>query len=273
VLHTTRHFSVAHAHILFYSKSDNPKFNTYCRFGPQELSENDYSFLGEDLRDVWHISRNNRPKRIKNPAHLPAELVRKIILYSSDPGDYVMDMFAGEFTTAREAIKLGRKAIAMEANPNAWSAAFHIEKFKEECLAMASVKNGWEQELWPTLSPQREGEPFSENEKKEIYEDYLIGRINGEHAGNLLKHLYQEYQREPYTIASVLAEMAGQDDVETLHTIKRGQDLPNLKKVEVLRPERQGKPWSSDEREEIKMKHQWNVQDGLSAKQSYRNLV
>jgi hypothetical protein len=184
-----------------------------------------------------------------------------------------MDMFAGEFTTAREAIKLGRKAIAMEANPNAWSAAFHIEKFKEECLAMASVKNGWEQELWPTLSPQREGEPFSENEKKEIYEDYLIGRINGEHAGNLLKHLYQEYQREPYTIASVLAEMAGQDDVETLHTIKRGQDLPNLKKVEVLRPERQGKPWSSDEREEIKMKHQWNVQDGLSAKQSYRNLV
>jgi DNA methylase len=135
-----QHFSVAHTHVLFYSKSENPVFNTYCRFGPQELQEKNISLLKADQKDVWHITRNNRPKRMKNPTHLPAELVRKIIRYSSQPEDYVLDMFAGEFTTAREAIKLGRKAITMEANPHAWSAAVRIEKFKEECLFRSSCR-------------------------------------------------------------------------------------------------------------------------------------
>ena len=57
---------------------------------------------------------------IKNQNELPAKLVEKIIQYSSNTGDKVMDMFLGGFTTARVSLDLGRETLGFEINKRAY---------------------------------------------------------------------------------------------------------------------------------------------------------
>ena len=65
-----------------------------------------------DREDVWIIDRKYKPPTmIKNQNELPTKLVEKIIQYSSNTGDKVMDMFLGGFTTARASLQLGRKPL------------------------------------------------------------------------------------------------------------------------------------------------------------------
>ena len=60
------------------------------------------------------------PTMIKNQNELPTKLVEKIIQYSSNTGDKVMDMFLGGFTTARVALQLGREPSGFEINKRAY---------------------------------------------------------------------------------------------------------------------------------------------------------
>lgn len=60
---------------------------------------------------------------LKHPAMMPKWLARDLILSWSNPGDTVLDPFAGSFTTCFEAEKVGRSAIGIELNPDYVSAA------------------------------------------------------------------------------------------------------------------------------------------------------
>ncbi len=128
-LGTRKHFSTCHYHILLYAKSETPLFNTYCRFGPQEtyLNEKGKSkkALYKDLQDVWFINKQYSPGLNRNLNKLPDALVKKMILYSSNEGDVVVDFFAGNFTTAYNALRLGRRVITMELN---------VESYKEHLV-------------------------------------------------------------------------------------------------------------------------------------------
>ncbi len=74
-----------------------------------------------DREDVWTIDREYKsPTTIKNQNELPTKLVEKIIQYSSNTGDTVMDMFLGGFTTARVALELGRLPMGFEINKRAY---------------------------------------------------------------------------------------------------------------------------------------------------------
>ena len=74
-----------------------------------------------DREDVWTIDREYKsPTMIKNQNELPTKLVEKIIQYSSNTGDKVMDMFLGGFTTARVALELGREPLGFEINKRAY---------------------------------------------------------------------------------------------------------------------------------------------------------
>ena len=57
---------------------------------------------------------------IKNQNELPTKLVEKIIQYSSNTSDKIMDMFLGGFTTARVALELGREPLGFEINKKAF---------------------------------------------------------------------------------------------------------------------------------------------------------
>jgi site-specific DNA-methyltransferase (adenine-specific) len=58
------------------------------------------------------------PENTDHPTQKPEKLLAKIILASSQPGDLILDPFAGSGTTAVVAKKLGRDFIAIESDEN-----------------------------------------------------------------------------------------------------------------------------------------------------------
>lgn len=68
--------------------------------------------------DTWYIATINAMAKEKEnyPTQKPEELLSKIILASSNPGDIVFDCFMGSGTTQAVAMKLGRRFIGADIN-------------------------------------------------------------------------------------------------------------------------------------------------------------
>ncbi|MGI5853418.1 MAG: DNA methyltransferase [Bacillota bacterium] len=85
-----------------------------------------YPGKGYPLEDTWNCSAIDRMDSIQiksfskektsYPTQKNESLLERIILASSNPGDLVMDVFAGSGTTAAVAQKTGRRWIACDAN-------------------------------------------------------------------------------------------------------------------------------------------------------------
>jgi len=133
---TKNKFVTSHYHILYCRKKNgcDIKFNPYCRFGAAEKDADGYSMLYCDLGDVWAIGREYKKGRTKNKNELPVELLKKMILYSSDEGDLVCDFFLGSFSTAKVARSLGRYSIGFEINETA---------YKHQVDHITSIQRGW----------------------------------------------------------------------------------------------------------------------------------
>ncbi|MCM2438350.1 site-specific DNA-methyltransferase [Agrobacterium vitis] len=75
---------------------------------------------GKNPSDVWQIPKvtsganRSSKERTAHPAQFPLALVSRAILASSNPGDLVLDPFAGSGSTLEAAAILGRKAIGFE---------------------------------------------------------------------------------------------------------------------------------------------------------------
>lgn len=72
---------------------------------------------GVPLQDVWldiKQMHNLSPERTGYPTQKPEELLARIVRASSNPGDIVLDAFAGSGTTSAAAEKLGRRWIAID---------------------------------------------------------------------------------------------------------------------------------------------------------------
>ena len=75
---------------------------------------------GKIMGDVWQINRvcGTFCERVKGvPTQLPETLVRRIVGVSSNPGDVVLDPFAGSGTVPAVAQAMGREAVGIELNP------------------------------------------------------------------------------------------------------------------------------------------------------------
>lgn len=68
--------------------------------------------------NVWEFNRvRYKMKEYENhPTQKPEALLERIICVSSNPGDIVLDPFAGSFTASAVAIKLNRRAIGIDYN-------------------------------------------------------------------------------------------------------------------------------------------------------------
>lgn len=68
--------------------------------------------------NVWNISRvrYKMDEYENHPTQKPEELIKRIILASSNEGDIVLDPFSGSFTTSAVAVSLNRKAIGIDLN-------------------------------------------------------------------------------------------------------------------------------------------------------------
>ena len=69
--------------------------------------------------NVWNMNRVRfRMAEYQNhPTLKPEELLKRVILASSNKGDVVLDPFSGSFTTCKVALDLDRKCIGIELNP------------------------------------------------------------------------------------------------------------------------------------------------------------
>lgn len=68
----------------------------------------------------WHtIVPTNSREKTGYPTQKPVGILRRIIKASSNPGEVVMDFFAGSGTTGAACLELGRKFILVDSNPQA----------------------------------------------------------------------------------------------------------------------------------------------------------
>lgn len=114
---TKKKWVSSHYHVLFWQKPDKGKqkrtFNTNVYYTDQKDSYH-------DRLTVQDMPRDYKPGQLKNKNQLSEDFIEKFVLYSSNRGEIVMDPFCGGFTTARTAIRYGRKFIGFELNTNAY---------------------------------------------------------------------------------------------------------------------------------------------------------
>lgn len=110
-----RRFVTSHYHCLFLCKDDaKRKFFPNARFNKNDKSANGGSLRYRDMEDVWTIKREYWHGDKKTPTKLPAELIEKILAYTSEEDDLVLDPFLGSGQVAVVSKMHGRQFIGFE---------------------------------------------------------------------------------------------------------------------------------------------------------------
>lgn len=126
-LHATKRFSGRYEVVLWFTKSNRYTFNLDAVRVPQkypskrhfkgpkrgQLSGNP---LGKNPSDVWDIPnvKANHVEKTLHPCQFPVELIERLVLAMTNPGDWVLDPFMGVGSTAIAALMHGRRAIGAE---------------------------------------------------------------------------------------------------------------------------------------------------------------
>jgi site-specific DNA-methyltransferase (adenine-specific) len=122
----TKRWSPKHDNILWYAK--NPEDYTY-RYddidripymapglvGPEKAER------GKTPTDTWWntIVSPNGKEKTGYPTQKPLAIINRIMRVHSNPGDKVLDFFAGSGTIGESAVRMGRAAVLVDNNPEA----------------------------------------------------------------------------------------------------------------------------------------------------------
>ena len=138
-LHATKRFYGRYETILWFTKTDNYKFNLDSVRIPSKYPGKRHfkgpnkgkisgNPLGKNPSDIWEVMENdwntlvwnipnvksNHPEKTSHPCQFPVELVERCILALTDPGDNVLDPFAGVGSTIIAALKNQRNAVGID---------------------------------------------------------------------------------------------------------------------------------------------------------------
>jgi DNA modification methylase len=88
----------------------------------QRSSTLDEPSPGVPLGDVWEIGivAPIARERTGYPTQKPEALLERLLLALSNPGDLVLDPYAGSGTTLAVAQRTGRRAVGIDASPESW---------------------------------------------------------------------------------------------------------------------------------------------------------
>jgi len=115
---TQRKYVTSHYHCLFVCKDDRQRrFYPYARFDKAARTAGGGSAHYRDKEDVWNIQREYWNGDQKTPTKLPAEIIKKILAYSSQKNDVVLDPFLGSGQVAVVSKMEGRRYIGFEIVP------------------------------------------------------------------------------------------------------------------------------------------------------------
>lgn len=126
-LHCTKRFSGRYETISWFSKSDDYFFDVDPVRVPQKYPNKRYfkgpragqlsgNPLGKNPGDVWIFPnvKHNHIEKTEHPCQFPVELVERLVLSMTEPGDLVLDPYMGVASTAIGAIRHGRRAAGAE---------------------------------------------------------------------------------------------------------------------------------------------------------------
>lgn len=112
-----RFFTASHETIIWARKDKKAKhtFN-YDLMKDGEWGEDRLKKPGLQMRSVWSIGtpRPDEKKYGKHPTQKPLELLKRIVLASSNKGDVILDPFTGSSTTGLAAVIHGRKFVGID---------------------------------------------------------------------------------------------------------------------------------------------------------------
>lgn len=130
-LHASRRFSGRYEVILWFTKSNEYVFNLDAVRVPQRYPSKKYfkgpkkgqlsgNPLGKNPSDVWEIPnvKANHVEKTIHPCQFPVELIERLVLALTYPGDWVLDPFMGVGSTAIAALIHRRKAVGAEIVPD-----------------------------------------------------------------------------------------------------------------------------------------------------------
>lgn len=120
-LHCTKRLSGRYETIMWFTKSDNYTFNLDAIRVPSKYPGKKYfkgpkvgqlsgNPLGKNPGDVWIFPnvKNNHVEKTIHPCQFPVELVERLVLALTEPGDAVLDPYMGVGSAAIAAEKHGR---------------------------------------------------------------------------------------------------------------------------------------------------------------------
>lgn len=129
-LHCSRRFSGRYETIVWFTKSDNYIFNLDPVRVPQKYPGKKYfkgpkagqyssNPLGKNPGDLWIIPnvKSNHIEKTDHPCQFPVELVERLVLSLTNPGDWVLDPFLGTGTSIIAAIRHKRQGVGAEIVP------------------------------------------------------------------------------------------------------------------------------------------------------------
>lgn len=127
-LHCKKRFSGRYETIMWYTKSDHYVFNLDPVRVPQKYpgkkhfkgpKAGQYSGnpLGKNPGDVWTIPnvKSNHVEKTEHPCQFPVELIERLVLSLTNPGQAVLDPFLGTGTSVIAAVRHRRVGLGAES--------------------------------------------------------------------------------------------------------------------------------------------------------------
>ncbi len=120
----TKRWSPKHDNILWYAK--NPGRYTFnydaidrIPYMAPKLVGPEKAARGKTPTDTWWntIVSPSGKEKTGYPTQKPLAIINRIIAVHSNPGDKVLDFFAGSGTTGEAAVRQGRECVLVDANP------------------------------------------------------------------------------------------------------------------------------------------------------------
>ncbi|HSW62505.1 MAG TPA: site-specific DNA-methyltransferase [Dissulfurispiraceae bacterium] len=135
--------------IIWYKRNAPP--NLSCRYfthsteiilwaakSPKSRHYFDYKLMkemngGKQMRNMWELSAPaaSEKKFGKHPTQKPVELLKRILLASTRPGDLVLDPFCGSSTTGVAAVQLGRAYVGIDSEKEYLELS--VKRLKDAC--------------------------------------------------------------------------------------------------------------------------------------------
>jgi len=129
-LHASRRFSGRYEVVLWFTRDGDYCFDLDAVRVPQKYPQKKHykgprrgqlsgNPLGKNPGDVWVIPnvKANHVEKTDHPCQFPVELVERLVLSLTEPGDWVLDPFMGVGTTAVAALMHGRRAVGADVTP------------------------------------------------------------------------------------------------------------------------------------------------------------